>query len=116
MSRRLINPKSTPLPYEKVTLLGLILFANNASIWMIFSFLPFMVQFYFPALSKAELGYFAGILGSAFSCGSLIGNIMWGVISDKYGRRPALLMGLLGTGKCASNHSSPLVISDRSLL
>jgi MFS family permease len=88
----------TPLPYQKITLLGFILFANNASIWMIFSFLPFMVQYYFPLLSKAELGYYAGILGSAFSSGSLIGNIMWGIVSDRWGRRPALLLGLLGTG------------------
>lgn len=58
-----------------------------------------MVQYFFPALTKAELGYYAGILGSAFSGGSLIGNILWGIVSDRYGRRPALLLGLTGTGK-----------------
>lgn len=65
---------------------------------MIFSFLPFMVEFYFPYLSKTELGYRAGILGSAFSAGSLLGNLIWGTVSDRFGRRPALLCGLLGTG------------------
>lgn len=89
----------TPLPIVKITLLGLVLSANNTSIWMIFSFLPFMVQHFFPYLAKDELGYYAGMLGSAFSCGSLIGNILWGIISDKLGRRPALLFGLFGTGK-----------------
>ena len=88
----------TPIPYKKVAILGLILSANNTSIWMIFSFLPFMVQFYFPYLTKAELGYHAGMLGSAFSAGSLFGNVIWGYVSDRLGRRPALLMGLLGTG------------------
>jgi MFS family permease len=92
----------TPLAYEKIALLGLILFANNASIWMIFSFLPFMVQYYFAYLSKAELGYYAGMLGSAFSCGALLGNLIWGAVSDKWGRRPALLLGLLGTGRQVS--------------
>lgn len=97
-----INRKPvTPLPYEKVALLGMILAANNTSIWMIFSFLPFMVEYYFPFLTKAELGYYAGILGSAFSGGSLIGNVLWGVVSDRYGRRPALLLGLTGTAVCA---------------
>lgn len=95
--------KTTPLPLSKVCLLGLILSANNTSIWMIFSFLPFMVEFYFPFLSKTELGYRAGILGSAFSAGSLLGNLIWGTVSDRFGRRPALLCGLLGTGKCNSN-------------
>lgn len=62
-----------------------------------------MVEFYFPFLSKTELGYRAGILGSAFSAGSLLGNLIWGTVSDRFGRRPALLCGLLGTGKCNSN-------------
>jgi MFS family permease len=87
-----------PIPYSKVAILGLILAANNTSIWMIFSFLPFMVQHFFPYLTKAELGYHAGLLGSAFSLGSLFGNIIWGVFSDKLGRRSAMLMGLFGTG------------------
>jgi len=99
MRRGSNSREPTPLPYAKVGLLGLILAANNTSIWMIFSFLPFMVHHFYPALSTAELGYHAGILGSAFSAGGLVGNIIWGYASDKLGRRPALLMGLLGTGK-----------------
>lgn len=99
MRRGSNSREPTSLPYAKVGLLGLILAANNTSIWMIFSFLPFMVHHFYPALSTAELGYHAGILGSAFSAGGLVGNIIWGYASDKLGRRPALLMGLLGTGK-----------------
>ena len=36
-------------------------------------------------------------IGAAFSSGSIFGNIFWGVIADKYGRRLALLSGLGGT-------------------
>ena len=91
----------TPLPMRKILVLGMILAANNSSIWMIFSFLPFMVKQYYPELSVKELGYRAGILGSAFSTGSLFGNFMWGLISDRYGRRIALLSGLFGTSVAA---------------
>jgi len=87
----------TPLPYYKIALLGTILAVNNSSIWMIFSFLPFMITNFFPQLNKTEIGYKAGILGSSFSAGSLIGNFVSSIISDNYGRRPALLLGLLGT-------------------
>ena len=89
---------ATPLPMRKITLLGLVLAANNTSIWMIFSFLPFMVAYFYPLLNASELGYKAGMLGSAFSAGGFIGNFVWGIVSDKMGRRPALLCGLLGTG------------------
>ncbi len=92
------TPTPSPIPIRKIAILGLILTANNTSIWMIFSFLPFMVADFFPTLSKSELGFKAGIMGSAFSAGGLIGNILWGTVSDRAGRRPALLCGLLGTG------------------
>lgn len=92
-----IKIESTPLPIKKVILLGLVLTANNSSIWMIFSFLPFMIKYFYPTLSYTELGYRAGILGSVFSAGAFIGNFIWGYVSDKYGRKPALIFGLIGT-------------------
>ena len=39
----------------------------------------------------------AGILGSAFSVGSLFGNFLWGIVADRAGRKPALIGGLVGT-------------------
>ena len=89
--------EETPLPMRKIVILGLLLMANNCSIWMIFSFLPFMIHDFFPDYALTELGNRAGYLGSAFSVGSLLGNFAWGVASDHWGRRPALLGGLIGT-------------------
>ena len=87
---------TTPLPIVKVLTLGLMLTANNTAIWMIFSFLPFVVKHFYPDLNDSQLGYRAGILGSAFSLGGLLGNIVWGISSDTFGRRPALLLGAVG--------------------
>ena len=39
----------------------------------------------------------AGFLGSAFFIGSFAGSLMWGWISDLWGRRPALLVGICGS-------------------
>eukprot|EP01036_Dinobryon_divergens_P025839 gene25839-34427_t len=91
----------SPLQYKKIFLLGMILIANNTSMWMIFSFLPTMVNFYYPLIPEHELGYKSGMLGAAYSAGGLLGNVVWGAASDRYGRRPALLGGLLGTALSA---------------
>lgn len=107
------NEDKPSLPYRRIFILGLILAgmdesmmhirylthyaANNSSIWMIFSYLPFMIKHYYPSYSAEELGYRAGILGSVYHAGNLIGSFAWGVFADKYGRRPALLYGLCGT-------------------
>jgi hypothetical protein len=66
----------TPLPKFKIFILGTLMIANMISVWMIFSFLPFMINDFYPDLSLKELGYKAGILGSAFSVGSLFGNLL----------------------------------------
>lgn len=88
--------KQTPLPMKRVALIGLILFANTFNILVIFPFLPWMVRDFFPELSDTELGFEAGYLASAFHLGSFFGSIMWGRLADKYGRRPILLIGIVG--------------------
>lgn len=60
-------------------------------------FVPFMVQFYFPGLPLTEVGLYTGVLEGSFHAGSVVGAIFWAYVADKWGRRPALLSGLVGT-------------------
>ena len=90
----------TPLPVLKVLVISFILFANVFGLMIIFPILPFITQDFFPNLGKSELGYKQGYLGSAFQVGKLCGVLVWGRLSDIYGRRPTMLCGLLGSITC----------------
>ncbi|EGD74952.1 hypothetical protein PTSG_07177 [Salpingoeca rosetta] len=92
-----MKKQATPLPVLKVAIISAVLFANQYSGMVIFPFLAFMTHDFFPELDRTQLGTYAGILGSAFHCGSLAGSIAWGRLADKHGRRPIMLLGILGT-------------------
>ena len=42
----------------------------------------------------------AGYLGSSYYVGNFVGNMLWGWIADRLGRRPVLLMGVTFTIAC----------------
>jgi MFS family permease len=44
-----------------------------------------------------RLGSYVGILASTFCIGQLFSAIPWGWLSDKVGRRPVILSGLVGS-------------------
>ncbi|KAI9284356.1 major facilitator superfamily domain-containing protein [Umbelopsis sp. AD052] len=44
-----------------------------------------------------DVGYYLGWMASSFCIAQFFTTIFWGSISDKFGRRPIILIGLLGT-------------------
>jgi MFS family permease len=91
------SDNATPLPALKVTMVSFVMAANDISLVSIYPTLPFMVASFFPELPVEQLGRRAGILGSMFNFGQLFGSLVWGRLADRYGRRPIMLVGLLGT-------------------
>ncbi len=47
--------------------------------------------------STQTVGYYAGFVASAFIFCQFLSSSGWGHLSDTYGRRPVLLIGLAGT-------------------
>jgi prenylcysteine oxidase/farnesylcysteine lyase len=90
------KPAATPLPKLKLFVIGSMVIINRFGESFIFPFLPFMVHDFFPQLSKEELGQKAGFLGSANFAGNFFGNLLWGWISDRWGRRPVMLTAVAG--------------------
>lgn len=63
----------------------------------IFPYLAFMIQHYNMTSDRTKVGYYAGILASSYSLAALLSSLMWGRLSDRLGRRPILLWGMLAT-------------------
>lgn len=46
--------------------------------------------------NENDIGYYCGFIASSFSLAQLMTAMWWGLLSDKIGRRPVLLIGLVG--------------------
>lgn len=44
-----------------------------------------------------EAGYYAGLLGACYFFGQFLSSFAWGMLSDRFGKRPCLIAGSLGT-------------------
>ena len=85
-----------PLPTEQVISAVLVQTLELINITVLFPFLIFLVEDF--GYSGAEVGIYSGVLAASFCSAQCVSSFWWGWISDKYGRKPAILFGLLGTG------------------
>ncbi len=72
----------------KLIVLMITAFVDMVGLLMIVPLIPFYAK------SFGASGFMVGLLFSSFAIAQLISAPMWGRFSDRYGRRPALLVGL----------------------
>jgi multidrug resistance protein len=72
----------------KLIVLMITAFIDMVGLLMILPILPFYAK------SLGASGFVVGLLVSSFAIAQLLSAPMWGRFSDRYGRRPALLVGL----------------------
>src|SRR5689334_25121064 len=73
----------------KLTVLMVTAFVDMLGLIIIYPLLPFY------ATRLGANAAMVGVLVAAFSVAQLLSAPMWGRMSDRYGRRPAILFGLL---------------------
>ncbi|PKA48693.1 putative peptide/nitrate transporter [Apostasia shenzhenica] len=42
-----------------------------------------------------DIGFYAGFVGSSFMLGRALTSVFWGMIADRYGRKPVIVIGLI---------------------
>jgi MFS family permease len=136
----------TPLPARVMLVLCVVIFSEPMSLtilceWMIYlhtiyislnhrlilnphlyftvPFIYFMVRDFGIAKDEKDIGFYVGFIASSFSLAQFLTSIFWGWMSDKVGRRPVLLLGLLGNTitiiMFGQSHSLTWAIISRSL-
>jgi multidrug resistance protein len=75
----------------KLAILMITAFVDMVGVLMVLPLLPFF------AMQLGGQGLVIGLLVSSFAIAQLLAAPMWGRVSDKYGRRPALLAGLFAS-------------------
>ncbi|KAJ6444509.1 MFS multidrug transporter [Purpureocillium lavendulum] len=63
----------------------------------IFPYIYYMIEDFHITDDSSKISVYAGMVTSAFTLAEFATGVMWGRLSDKIGRKPVLLTGLLGT-------------------
>ena len=63
---------------------------------IVIPFLTYLVEDLTPASQEANIGIWVGVLMTSYSAAQFLFSPFWGSLSDRIGRRPVLMVGLVG--------------------
>lgn len=89
----------TPLPRKQLAILAVIALAEQTALNSISPYLPEMAST-FPEVEEGQVGLYVGLIASSFALAQFATNFAWGLLSDRVGRKPIVLLGTFLTAVC----------------
>ncbi|RYP75763.1 hypothetical protein DL771_002250 [Monosporascus sp. 5C6A] len=86
-----------PFPRRQMLVLAICRICEPIAFMGIFPYIYFMIEDFHITEDKSKISFYAGMVTSAFTFAEFATGLFWGRLSDKIGRKPVLLMGLIGT-------------------
>ncbi|XP_022726138.1 protein ZINC INDUCED FACILITATOR 1-like isoform X3 [Durio zibethinus] len=88
-----LKETNSGVPFKHLFYVWVVVLAAALPISSLFPFLYFMIRDFHIANKEEDIGYYAGYVGSAFMFGRALTSILWGMIADRYGRKPVIVFG-----------------------
>ncbi|KAH7121153.1 major facilitator superfamily domain-containing protein [Dendryphion nanum] len=83
------------LPVKQLVILSICRFAEPIALTSVLPYLPEMVESF--GIPKNDIARWAGLASATFSLSQGLTGIPWGIASDRFGRKPIILIGLINT-------------------
>lgn len=80
-----------------MSIISIIRIAEPVAFTSMFPYIYFMIKQFGVAAKEADISRYSGYLASAFSFSQFLCSVLWGRASERFGRKPVLLVGLMGT-------------------
>lgn len=83
----------TGFPFVDIFRIWIIVISNALPISSLFPFLYFMIRDLHIAKREEDVAYYAGYVGSSYMLGRALTSVLWGIIADRFGRKPVIIIG-----------------------
>ncbi|OLN80994.1 putative membrane protein YCR023C-like protein 10 [Colletotrichum chlorophyti] len=114
----MVKPTKPKLPAKQLAILAVARFAEPLALTSVFPYLPEMIRSF--GVDQNDVAKWAGFTSAVFSLSQSVTAVPWGRASDRFGRKPTIIAGLLSTMTffCVWGVSTslPMAIAVRAIL
>ncbi|KAF7036285.1 hypothetical protein CFC21_046996 [Triticum aestivum] len=89
------NETRRGVPYTEFACMWLVTVCSTLPIQSLFPFLYFMIRDLHIAKQVEDIGFYAGFVGASYMLGRALTSTIWGIVADKHGRKPVLVITLI---------------------